>query len=65
MYPADAVYFMFEDYCKKHGLEEKDFVTMLKGFESIATQTDEELWNIAKYAETCGIKKVLCAFVAE
>ena len=59
MYPADALYFTFEEYCKNHGLEEKDFVTMLRGFESIATQTDEELWNIAKDAETCGIKEVL------
>jgi pyruvate,water dikinase len=59
MYPADALYFTFEEYCKNHGLEEKDFVTMLRGFESIATQTDEELWNMAKFAETCGIKEVL------
>ncbi|MBW1897377.1 MAG: hypothetical protein JRI47_10035 [Deltaproteobacteria bacterium] len=43
MYPADALYFTFEDYCYKQGLEEKDLVTMLKGFKSIATQTDEEL----------------------
>jgi pyruvate,water dikinase len=59
MYPADAVYFTFEDYCKKHGMEEKDFVIMLRGFESIATQTDEELWNLAKFAEACGIKEAL------
>jgi pyruvate,water dikinase len=59
MYPADAVYFTFEDYCKKHGLEEKDFVIMLRGFESIATQTDEELWRLAKFAEECDIKDVL------
>jgi pyruvate,water dikinase len=59
MYPADAVYFMFEDYCKKHGLEEKDLVIMLRGFESIATQTDEELWNLALFADKCGIKNLL------
>jgi len=58
MYPADAVYFVFEDYCKNHGVEEKDFVIMLRGFESIATQTDEELWNLAKYADECGLKGV-------
>ncbi len=59
MYPADSVYFAFEDYCKKHGLEEKDFVIMLRGFESIATQTDEELWGLAKYADECGLKDVI------
>jgi len=59
MYPADAVYFTFEDYCKKHGMEEKDFVIMLRGFESIATQTDEEMWRLAKYAEECGLKDVI------
>ena len=58
MYPADAVYFVFEEYCKKHGVEEKDFVIMLRGFESIATQTDEELWTLAKFAEQCGIREV-------
>lgn len=59
MYPADAVYFSFEDYCKKYGLEEKDFVIMLRGFDSIATQTDEEMWNLAKFGEECGIKDLL------
>ncbi|MBW1997104.1 MAG: hypothetical protein JRJ29_03960 [Deltaproteobacteria bacterium] len=59
MYPADAVYFTFEDFCKKHGLEEKDFVNMLRGFESIATQTDEEMWALAKLAEECGIKDII------
>ncbi len=59
MYPADAVYFTFEDYCKQHGVEEKDFVIMLRGFESIATQTDEEIWTLAKWAIDCGIKDIL------
>lgn len=59
MYPADAVYFTFEDYCKRHDLEEKDFVIMLRGFESIATQTDEEMWGLAKYAEACGLKETI------
>jgi pyruvate,water dikinase len=59
MYPADAVYFAFEDYCNKRGVEEKDFVNMLMGFESIATQTDEELWALAKFAEECGLKDVI------
>ena len=65
MYPADAVYFTFEDYCLKHGLEEKDFVLMLRGFESIATQTDEELWGLAKYADGCGLKDVILDTPAE
>jgi pyruvate,water dikinase len=59
MYPADAVYFAFEDYCNKRGVEEKDFVNMLTGFESIATQTDEELWALAKFAEEGGLKDVI------
>jgi len=59
MYPADAVYFTFEDYCLKRGMEEKDLVIMLRGFESIATQTDEELWALAKLGDECGIRDVL------
>ncbi len=58
MYPADAVYFTFEAYCKKHGLEEKDLVIMLRGFDSIATQTDEELWTLTKFLEECGIRDI-------
>ena len=59
MYPADAIYFAFEGYCRERGLEEKDSIIMLRGFESIATQTDAEMWNLAKLAEQCGIKHVL------
>ncbi|MFH1137825.1 MAG: PEP-utilizing enzyme [Pseudomonadota bacterium] len=59
MYPADAVYFAFEGFCHEHGLEEKNFVNMLRGFESIATQTDEELWNLAKFAEDQGLRDLL------
>ncbi len=65
MYPADAVYFGFEEFCKKHDLAEKDFVIMLRGFESIATQTDEELWSLAHFAEECGIKDLLLKTKAE
>lgn len=57
MYPADAVYFTFEDYCKNHGMEEKDLVILLRGFESIATQTDEELWGLAQSAIASGLKQ--------
>ena len=35
MYPADSVYFEFEAFCKTHGMEEKDFVNLLKGFNSM------------------------------
>ncbi len=59
MYPADAIYFMFEDYCKEKGLKENEFLIMLRGFDSIATQTDEEMWNLAKLAEDSGFKDVI------
>lgn len=59
MYPADAIYFMFEDYCKEKGLKENEFLVMLRGFDSIATRTDEEMWNLAKLAEELGLKDVI------
>ena len=65
MYPADAVYFTFENFCHEHGMEEKDLVVMLRGFESIATQTDEELWNLAKSAVECELKDLILETEAE
>lgn len=59
MYPADALYLEFEAFCKKYGLEEKDFVSMLKGFTSMPAQTDEELWNLAKMAQEAGLRNTL------
>jgi len=59
MYPADTVYLEFEAFCKQHGLEEKDFVGMLKGFTSMPAQTDEELWNLAKMAQQTGLRDML------
>jgi len=59
MYPADAVYFAAEDYFKKNDLQEKDFIVMLSGFESIATQTDEEIWTLAKTTEEMGLKQII------
>ncbi|GAB4250971.1 MAG: PEP-utilizing enzyme [Thermoleophilia bacterium] len=59
MYLADAVYFHFEEFCRQRGLEEKDFVIMLRGFDSMPTQTDEEMWGLAKAAEEQGLKQVL------
>ncbi len=59
MYPADAVYFTVEDYFAKRDMEEKDFIMMLRGFHSIATQTDEEIWTLAKMAEEMGLKQII------
>ena len=59
MYPADTVYLEFEAFCKKHGLEEKDFVAMLKGFTSMPAQTDEELWSLARMAQEAGLRDTL------
>lgn len=58
MYPADGLYLQFEAYCRDLGLEEKDFVEMLKGFEGMPAKTDEELWKLAQAAETAGLKKL-------
>jgi len=59
MYPADAVYFAAEEFFLQHDLPEKDFIVCLAGFESIATQTDEEIWTLAKMAEEMGLKQIL------
>ncbi len=56
MYPADTIYLEFEAFCKQHGVEEKDFVNMLKGFSSMPAQTDEELWNLAVLADEAGLR---------
>ena len=59
MYPADSVYFAFLEFCGKHGVEEKDAIVMVRGFESIATRTDEELWNLANMANTCSARAII------
>jgi pyruvate,water dikinase len=56
MYPADGLYLEFEAYCKNLGLAEKDFVTLLKGFEGMPAKTDEELWKLAQLAAKTGLK---------
>jgi len=61
MYPADAIYLEFEAFCKGHGVEEKDFVDLLKGFDSMPAQTDEELWNLARMAKETGLAETLLA----
>ncbi|NLE75103.1 MAG: hypothetical protein GX604_10825 [Actinobacteria bacterium] len=59
MYPADSVYFGFLDFLSKHGVEEKDAIVMVRGFESIATRTDEELWNLANMANNCSARSIM------
>jgi pyruvate,water dikinase len=56
MYPADTIYLQFEAFCKAHGIEEKDFVDLLKGFNSMSTQTDEGLWGLAEMADQAGLR---------
>ncbi|BBO85978.1 hypothetical protein DSCO28_65440 [Desulfosarcina ovata subsp. sediminis] len=58
MYPADAVYFTAEAFFEKRGLEEKDLIVLLRGFQSIATQTDEEIWTLTRMAEEMGLKQL-------
>jgi len=55
MYPADALYFEFEAFCKEHGIEEKDATIMLKGLDTMATRTDQGFWELAKLADEVGI----------
>lgn len=55
MYPADALYFEFEGFCKEHGIEEKDATIMLKGLDTMATRTDQGFWELAKLADEVGI----------
>ena len=59
MYPADTIYLDFEAFCKAQGVEEKDFVDMLKGFNSMSTKTDESLWELARMADETGLRDVL------
>lgn len=59
MYPADTIYLDFEAFCKAHGVEEKDFVNLLKGFNSMSTQTDEGLWSLAEMADKAGLRNRL------
>jgi pyruvate,water dikinase len=59
MYPADTIYLRFEDYCRKHGLDEQRMVSMLSGFDSMPARTDSELWALAKAARQVGLDRVL------
>ena len=59
MYPADAIYFMFEDYCKEKGLEESKMLIMLRGVDNIALRTDGEIWDLAKMADDAGFKNLI------
>lgn len=59
MYPADAIYLEFEQFCKEHGLDEQGFVPMLCGFESKPTETDEAMWRLARDARAKGLERIL------
>jgi pyruvate,water dikinase len=56
MYPADTIYLEFEAFCRTHGVDESAFVNMLKGFNSMSTQTDEGLWHLAEMANRAGLR---------
>ena len=58
MYPADALYFEFEAFCKENGLEEKDATVMLKGLDTMATRTDSGLWGLTRLAEESKIGEI-------
>lgn len=55
MYPADTLYLECEAYCRDNGLEEKDFVTILQGFDSMPAKTDEAIWKLALRARELGL----------
>jgi pyruvate,water dikinase len=59
MYPADTIYLGFEAFCEAHGVDEKDFVNLLKGFNSMSTKTDEGLWHLAESADKAGLRATL------
>src|SRR3990172_9347669 len=59
MYPADTIYLEFEAFCLRYGMEEKDFVGLLMGFDSMPAQTDEELWSLARMADEAGLRDTL------
>lgn len=59
MYPADTLYLECEAYCRDNGLEEKDFVTILQGFDSMPAKTDEAIWKLALRARELGLQDVI------
>ena len=58
MYPAFALYFEFADFCQQRGLDEKEFTTMLKGLDTMATRTDMALWELTRLTEEIGISEM-------
>jgi phosphohistidine swiveling domain-containing protein len=56
MYPADTLYLECEAYCQRLGLEEKDFVTILQGFDGMPAKTDAAIWKLALRAQELGLK---------
>lgn len=57
MYPADAIYLEFEQFCKDHGIDEQGFLRMLSGFQSKPAETDDALWRLAKEVRTDGLER--------
>jgi pyruvate, water dikinase len=57
MYPADAIYLEFEQFCKDRGVDEQGFVPMLSGFHSKPAETDDELWRLAKEVRAQGLER--------
>lgn len=58
MYPADAIYLEFEQFCKEHNIDEQGFLPMLAGFEGKPAETDAELWGLAKDARAKGLERI-------
>jgi pyruvate,water dikinase len=57
MYPADAIYLEFEQFCKDHGMDEQGLVPMLSGFHSKPAETDSELWRLTKEVRALGLER--------
>ena len=50
MYVADVVYMGGEEFVKKHGMDEKDYSRMLKGFDTYGLASDRGQYLLAKNA---------------
>lgn len=61
MYPADAIYLRFEEFCKANGLDEMGMIALLTGFHGMPAKTDEELWGLAKAARAAKLDRLLLA----
>ncbi len=50
MYVANGIYLGGEQFAKEHGLEEKDFTSLLTGFETMRLATDRGQYQLCKSA---------------